>query len=106
MSWIGPGAFALVVCVWLVGVTALIVGAARHRPDIRRIGALLRGGAMAVGLPAAGGVAVIAAGLSVLPQPMSLLLIVLGAIPLAISAVGYRFFRRALADTSSDLRGR
>lgn len=106
MQWIGGGAFAVVVGVWLFGVAALIVGTARHRPDIRRIGALLRGGAMAVGLPAAGGVAVISAGLSLFPQPISLLLLVLGAIPLAFSAVGYRFLRRAMVESPSDVARR
>jgi hypothetical protein len=61
---------------------------------------------MAVGLPAAGGVAVISAALTLFPQPISVLLIILGAIPLAISAIGYRFLRRAMVDSSRDIRER
>lgn len=106
MPWIGGAAFAVVVGVWLLGVGALIIGTARHRPSIRRIGALLRGGAMAVGLPAASGVAVISAGLSLFPQAISLLFVVFGAILLAVSAVGYRLLRRAMDESSSDVPAR
>lgn len=97
--------FATVIAVWLVGVALLVIGAARSL-DLRKFGAVLRAGAIGIGLPAVGGVTVIGVGLSRFPDPLFLLLGALGLIPLVISATSCRRLRRMSLEWSGDIRQR